>query len=1061
MNKFGSPDEEEYLTVADEIEGMVKEAPRLLAARFKYFPKNRRGSYGKQVDNEFKAVKKEVKKYFHVAWTDWQKISEVSPEPGGFQWAINMPQARSWIEDKGYRLLYVEYNDSWDCIAGISLAFYQQLRQNEALEVIYGLAPADAEEIRSGTWKTSLPRMLLAQILTHYPQCISSMNKAIEDLDDETFEMAQAFGSGDPSWEHQWVLLSCALHSLDKNVVLMFINFKNELYQDLETGLSHLSTGHCIGSSRSDFSCKVLIVGTPKSQTPRDDEQSALFAMSPRRINEETERKLCLSSLHFPELHARRELIEKPEGSTTRWIRQHQAYTSLKSQSTSLLWIHGKPGSGKSTLAAALQRSLSKDSPDLLLADFFYSSRFGPTQRDHLWMLRSILYQLLRKHETLYSCYRDRFRKFQGSKSKSWTYKLLKEILLELRYVTTNGNKGYTFLLIVDGIDESEHGYSTEVSRQRILQLFSHLCRSEKKSKFKIIALSRSESAIKDALRPTLSIDMKEVNQADIEWIVQYHISRIWRQISHYNEVYLTASSSTLDDRDNDGTVLGEEEDIIDVPQLEFVRTYLLTHADGVILWVVMVLREIESKAKAHTICELEQILSKIPTGLDELYEDIFDRLKLNQYRDPGQATYVFTWLLFAQDVLTVCETRDAMALFYWDELSGNELRGDYLRKHRVQQSDGNWDPTWTLLTNLCGGFIEIVPRGRSVAKDTWREQAISPDDYVQLIHRTARDFILSKTEAALRDSTRCVNSLCTACVNYLELTFVDDLDRLRPFIRHLDDRPLLRYMLKNIPGILIREINERNTEATELYCRIVQYMAQAWLDRHHTVTWTFFSEFCRELFILERDNRLHVQICDDCDSPYLRQLEVINDDLSVNVDVANYRAPRNPPPFMYYLTLEAEIVRWRNSVRTNMMPTVLRHIGILFAKEHHGHHAALKILLAAIGGPSSEENAPISAVAGDVADSLSDYSGSLIRQHHHKHSHHRHPRHRGDARHDSRHSSRSLHRREYGIHLGEDSDDERLYSIRANYSSSNGDLHRRNKRNRLCQLAMGLLCIT
>lgn len=292
MNKFGAPNEEEYMAVLVEIDEMVKEAPGLLATRFKHFPKNRRGSCSQQVDNEFKAVRKEVKKYFNIAQTDWQKVSDASSEPGDFQWATDMPQARSWIEDKGYRVLYVEYNDSWDCLAGLSHAFYQQLRQTEALEVIYGLAPTDAQEIRSGAWKTSLPRTLLAQILTHYPLCIPSMNKAIEDLDaDEELEMKEPFDPGDSSWEHQWILLSCALHSLDKNVVLMFINFNDELYEDLEAGLSHLNTGHRVGSSRADFSCKVLIVGTPKSKTLRGDEQSTLFAMSPRRINEEAERK--------------------------------------------------------------------------------------------------------------------------------------------------------------------------------------------------------------------------------------------------------------------------------------------------------------------------------------------------------------------------------------------------------------------------------------------------------------------------------------------------------------------------------------------------------------------------------------------------------------------------------------------------------------------------------------------------------------------------------------------------------------------------------------------------
>lgn len=40
MNKFGAPNEEEYMAVLVEIDEMVKEAPGLLATRFKRMDSN-------------------------------------------------------------------------------------------------------------------------------------------------------------------------------------------------------------------------------------------------------------------------------------------------------------------------------------------------------------------------------------------------------------------------------------------------------------------------------------------------------------------------------------------------------------------------------------------------------------------------------------------------------------------------------------------------------------------------------------------------------------------------------------------------------------------------------------------------------------------------------------------------------------------------------------------------------------------------------------------------------------------------------------------------------------
>ncbi|KAH7380997.1 hypothetical protein BKA64DRAFT_226507 [Cadophora sp. MPI-SDFR-AT-0126] len=918
---------------------------------------------------------KQVDEHVRRARTDWQqRIPEKPRQTEDFLWAINMPQTRSWKAARGYSLLRVEYNSPWDWQAALSVAFHQQL-QSEALEVIWGLAPTDVQELQGGAWKTLLPRILLAQLLSLHPECIPLMDNAILSLRaDDTFHVEDnrerldaswknSFCSANSPWQHQWIILSCALQCLHEGIALMLVGFNDELYQTLDEGLRYLDHKHYANPSKSDpgnfFStrCKALIVGTPRSEAFRRDKQFDTLASLSSRIDEDVEREVCLSSLHFPELHARRDRVEKSEKGTTQWIWKHPAYANWCGQDSSLLWIHGKPGSGKSTLAAALQRSLSKDIQGLLLADFFYSSRGGPTETGHCWMLRSILYQLLQRQATLYPFYKLAFRKFQASEFGSWKYELLEEMLLSLQNPTGDDDVNRTFLLILDGLDESEDGDSARTSRQRSLQLFSRLSCSERKIVFKVIALSRPEPLIKHALRPTYSIDMKDENKADIERIARYGISRLWRHLYFGSDDSETKPTSTALSPDGPSTYNAasiEMEDVEDIPQLDFVRDYLLKHADGVILWVVMVLREIGSIAKsgACTMAQLEAELSKIPTSLGELYQDIFDRLKSSPYSSPDQASYVFSWLLFTQETLKVCEIRDAMAMFYWND-SSDDKRGEFLKTHRVLQYGGRWDPTWTLLTNLCGGFVEIVPQERSAAGTLWVDRTIDPDDSVQLIHRTARDFLIFDSGSAFLNlsSSRCLDSLCTTCVNYLELAFTVVLDTeieiaWKSFILHLEDRPLLRYILGNLPSML--EQNCKSNAATiSLYRRISQYIADAWWSRRSSVTWWFLKQWSRRHFILDSDGKLQIKFPDNFDVSIFVDLDEENDEVTTTGTAPAKSSECYQSSFVRNLKARASQCEAWNAVLSDFIPNSLLSDGLVYASKF-GCPGALRVLLAA-----------------------------------------------------------------------------------------------------------------
>lgn len=216
-------------------------------------------------------------------------------------------------------------------------------------------------------------------------------------------------------------------------------------------------------------------------------------------------------------------------------------YTSWHDKMSScLLWIHSKPRFGKSTLAGAIQRSLQHAERDYTTADFFYSSRGGPNETNHKLMLQSILFQLLdqnKRSQSLYNAFRASFRKLSGLGPGDiiWSYEEPKAVLLCLSTSSESSvhiDSQHKFLILIDGLDESEEKTADSPERATVLRLLSRLCSGNVQRIFKIIALSRVERGTTRYLKPTHSIDMKHVNKHDIEGVVRIGITHLRRCIS-------------------------------------------------------------------------------------------------------------------------------------------------------------------------------------------------------------------------------------------------------------------------------------------------------------------------------------------------------------------------------------------------------------------------------------------------------------------------------------------------------------------------------------------------
>jgi ankyrin repeat protein len=190
--------------------------------------------------------------------------------------------------------------------------------------------------------------------------------------------------------------------------------------------------------------------------------------------------------------------------------------------------------------------------------------------------------------------------------------------------------------------------------------------------------------------------------------------------------------------------------------EIEELEKQIIKTADGVFLWVVLVVQELVSgDADGETIKELRKKLSQIPQDLGGLYKRM-----LYKIHDCGReevredARDMLNWVLYAAQPLTVTEFRYAHSAGSSQHFPSQEVM---CNSHTVVEDDKQMEKR---LIARCAGFLEV------------REQ--QNQRIVQLIHQSARDFLLnldptdSKVTAFVYDLSTAHLRIARACITYL-----------------------------------------------------------------------------------------------------------------------------------------------------------------------------------------------------------------------------------------------------------------------------------------------------
>jgi energy-coupling factor transporter ATP-binding protein EcfA2 len=399
-----------------------------------------------------------------------------------------------------------------------------------------------------------------------------------------------------------------------------------------------------------------------------DKERNGLITLHTRIIVNWLMSIECLDSLRFN--NTRYGKIAKEHQGSLEWLWAHNQYQSWSaSDNSSLLCIQGKPGSGKSTLAKYFTDNLMDREPNArstsaIVADFFYSNREGEQQTSHYSMLRSILYNILKQDESFFFHFQAEYRKYQEllrhGQVSEWPYESLKGILKGLG----DHPRAKRLYLIVDAVDES-----TDKDRHQIVGLFSELCSGTEGSLSSIVIKSFI------ATRPIPDL--------------MHHI-----QNSHH---LITLQEETKDDISKlASSILQDQELRFTGDILQEATRYIVEQAQGVFLWVHFVKEELLTYGRTGcSRTDILELLKRLPTELEDLYQLILKNLENGQKRDIRDGLHILQFVLYACRPLTVAELRHALATRALDvETPSNQSFQDSLINNietRVLHCGGNF----------------------------------------------------------------------------------------------------------------------------------------------------------------------------------------------------------------------------------------------------------------------------------------------------------------------------------------------------------------------------------
>ncbi|KAK3311950.1 hypothetical protein B0H66DRAFT_608860 [Apodospora peruviana] len=541
-------------------------------------------------------------------------------------------------------------------------------------------------------------------------------------------------------------------------------------------------------STPDDFSTRTLwsslrtidhIGALPVSGSPQD---------LPNEMRDQAISANILRDLEYAEMSARESQINDPFPETFQWLlgdgdseaRQptgFKEWLETEDSGKTPFWITGKPASGKSTLMKYICTNprvkthllrWSGEFPLLMCSAYFWNPG-SLVQKRQKGLLRTMLHQLLRQRPDLSRVVAPRhylYYQLTGTEAPpvAWPIKLLQESVAKFVSHTRDTHR---LAIFVDGLDEFDGDLDEFVLYLKKLQDGNNI---------KLCVSSRPWNIFKDAFRAYPSLRMEQLTKPDIERYVRTRM----------------ADSVAL-----------QELRAFDSASVERLETETIDKAQGIFLWVVLVVEKVIATARDNNdLGEIWKEFEKLPPGLEELYGLMLERL------DPFLRKRASVMHQILRLWVDHCDQNIDAALF-WVALN--------CRDPRESQHFPKGEETIKILpllerqlTGATGGMLQMV----RVQSDARPNEA----DVVQYIHRTVYDWLMGNWTLILQDGPADYDaslSIASALVSgisarvYEQFGSIEDvIEDLMVVGRHCIDSPESRAALRDI---------FRRTEAGEL----------------------------------------------------------------------------------------------------------------------------------------------------------------------------------------------------------------------------------------------------